>query len=376
MRALFNLPAPAKINWFLHVTGRRPDGYHTLQTVFQFIDWCDAIDLVRRDDGSIRRLGADDLPENDLCVRAARLLQQTTQCPLGVDIHLRKSIPQQAGLGGGSSDAATVLIGLNRLWQLGLSRETLMQLALQLGADVPIFIFGRNALAQGVGEELQAIDLPTPWFAVVHPARGLSTQAVFSALDLTSPMPEAKITGFAEWLALQTAKSSSTNDDGTNAGGTNAGGTNTGGTNGGEAIGSEVCGCEASGGGAKAQDGWQHACSRLDGIWGGMWGRNDLQQGAMALEPLIAQAESLLRELLVRHDVQPCFDVRMTGSGSAVFAWVCESGKRSGGSRRRSEIGGGSALTHGEALGPLPQNWQGRFCQGLARHPLQHWIDA
>ncbi|OZB75888.1 MAG: 4-(cytidine 5'-diphospho)-2-C-methyl-D-erythritol kinase, partial [Thiomonas sp. 14-64-326] len=118
MRALFNLPAPAKINWFLHVTGKRPDGYHTLQTVFQFIDWCDTLDLIQRDDGLIRRIGADELPQDDLCVRAARLLQQATQCESGVDIHLRKCIPQQAGLGGGSSDAATVLIGLNRLWRL------------------------------------------------------------------------------------------------------------------------------------------------------------------------------------------------------------------------------------------------------------------
>lgn len=317
MRALFNLPTPAKINWFLHVTGRRPDGYHTLQTVFQFIDWCDTIDLIRRDDGVIRRLGADDLPEHDLCVRAARLLQQTTQRPLGVDIHLRKSIPQQAGLGGGSSDAATVLIGLNRLWRLGHSREALMQLALQLGADVPIFIFGRNAWARGVGEELQAIELPTPWFAVVHPARGLSTRTVFSTLDLTSLMPEAKIAGFAEWLALQ-------------------------------------------GRAGNAQNGSQNTGPALGNP---MWGRNDLQQGAMALEPAVARAESVLHEVLVRQGLQPCFDVRMTGSGSAVFAWVCGSGEM-------------EVRRHGEALDVLPPRWQGRLCQGLARHPLQHWFDA
>jgi 4-diphosphocytidyl-2-C-methyl-D-erythritol kinase len=322
MRALFNLPAPAKINWFLHVTGRRPDGYHTLETVFQFIDWCDTLDLVRREDGVIRRLGADNLPEEDLCVRAARLLQGAAHCPFGVDIHLRKSIPQQAGLGGGSSDAATVLIGLNRLWQLGLSRETLMRLALQLGADVPIFIFGRNAWAQGVGEELQAIALPTPCFAVVHPARGLSTQAVFSALDLTSQKPEAKIAGFAEWLKQSCAEN--------------------------------------------LLDGQEQRGSRF--MSAGMWGRNDLQQGAMALEPDVGRALVVLREVLARQELQSCFDGRMTGSGSAVFAWVCGSGQ--------CDSGGLNPSVNGRALCALPANWQGRLCQGLAQHPLWHWIDA
>jgi 4-diphosphocytidyl-2-C-methyl-D-erythritol kinase len=324
MRALFNLPAPAKINWFLHVTGRRPDGYHTLQTVFQFIDWCDALDLVRREDGVIRRLGADNLPEEDLCVRAARLLQRAAQCAFGVDIHLRKSIPQQAGLGGGSSDAATVLIGLNRLWRLGLSRETLMQLALQLGADVPIFIFGRNAWAQGVGEELQAIALPTPCFAVVHPARGLSTQAVFSALDLTSQKPEAKIAGFAEWLKQ---------------------------------------GCAES-----LRNGQKQGQQDSRFMPAGMWGRNDLQQGAMALEPDVGRALVVLREMLARQELQPCFDGRMTGSGSAVFAWVCGSGQCDSGRLNPS--------VNDRALCALPANWRGRLCQGLAQHPLRHWIDA
>ena len=180
MRALFNLPAPAKINWFLHITGRRPDGYHTLQTVFQFIDWNDAIDLIRRDDGVIRRIGADDLPQDDLCVRAARLLQEFTGCRSGVDIHLRKSIPQQAGLGGGSSDAATVLLGLNLLWRLDLPRADLMSLALQLGADVPIFIFGRNAWAEGIGEHLTFIDLDQKQYIVLKPDCFISTQLLFS----------------------------------------------------------------------------------------------------------------------------------------------------------------------------------------------------
>ncbi|MGC8508243.1 MAG: 4-(cytidine 5'-diphospho)-2-C-methyl-D-erythritol kinase [Thiomonas sp.] len=330
MRALFNLPAPAKINWFLHVTGRRPDGYHTLQTVFQFIDWCDTLDLIRREDGVIRRIGADDLPEHDLCVRAAQLLQQTTQCPYGVDIHLRKAIPQQAGLGGGSSDAATVLIGLNRLWQLGLSRQTLMQLALQLGADVPIFIFGRNAWAEGVGEQLQAIALPTPWFVVVHPARGLSTRAVFSTLDLTSQKPEAKIAGFAEWLKLSWAEKSPPGPRGRRQ---------------------------------------ERSALVENPVWmaNAMWGRNDLQPGAMALEPEVARAFSVLRTVLTQNALQPCFDGRMTGSGSAVFAWVCDVGSDSGKLEERE---------CGVAWNALPTGWQGCCCRGLAQHPLRDWVDA
>lgn len=340
MRALFNLPAPAKINWFLHVTGKRPDGYHTLQTVFQFIDWCDTLDLIRRDDGLIRRFGADGLPQDDLCVRAARLLQQATQCGSGVDIHLRKRIPQQAGLGGGSSDAATVLIGLNRLWRLDLPRATLMQLALQLGADVPIFIYGRNAWAEGVGEKLQEIDLPTPIFAVVHPARGLSTRAVFSTLDLTTQKPEETIAGFAEWL--------------------------------GEFF---------------APDGQQESkLAREQGKQSGLcpvWGRNDLQPGAEALEPTVAQALQILRtalmEPLAAHSptlrFELRFDARMTGSGSAVFALICAS-NRSGLPSWHGPLD--EVLDDLPGLLPdlLPEGWQGRLCKGLREHPLRDWIDA
>ena len=310
MRALFNLPAPAKINWFLHVTGRRDDGYHTLQTVFQFIDWCDSIDLVRRDDGNIRRLGAAELPEHDLCVRAAVLLQQTAGCRLGVDIQLRKSIPQQAGLGGGSSDAATVLIGLNRLWGLNLSRAGLMRLALQLGADVPVFIFGRNAWAQGVGEELQAVDLPTPLWVVVHPARGLSTHAVFSAFDLTSAATAEKMSGFAEWL--NTTRNSATRNS---------------------------------------------APGLKEPALVEMWGANDLQQPAIAAEPEVGRAMAELLARMARSGAKLRFAARMSGSGSAVFAWLDSEG------------------AHG-ALDDLPAGWQGRVCSGLSRHPLQGWIDA
>ena len=150
---LYDLPAPAKINLFLHVVGRRPDGYHLLQTVFRFIDLQDTLDIDLRQDGQItRETNLEGVGhEHDLVVKAARLLQQSTACQLGAHIHVRKSIPSGAGLGGGSSDAATVLIALNRIWKTGLSRHQLMALGLKLGADVPVFLFGRNAFAEGVG---------------------------------------------------------------------------------------------------------------------------------------------------------------------------------------------------------------------------------
>ena len=159
---LRNLPAPAKLNLFLHVTGRRADGYHLLETVFQFIDLADRVDLILRQDGRIGRLGAPaGVPEDvDLTLRAARALQAATGCRLGVEIGLRKSIPIGAGLGGGSSDAATVLLGLNRLWGLGLDRSRLIEIARPLGADVPVFVYGRNAYATGIGDRFRPVRLP------------------------------------------------------------------------------------------------------------------------------------------------------------------------------------------------------------------------
>ena len=180
-------PAPAKLNLFLHVTGRRPDGYHLLQTLFRFIDLQDTLHFSLREDGAIRRTNVlDGIPEEqDLCVRAARLLQSETGCSLGVDITIDKHIPMGGGLGGGSSDAATVLIALNRLWSLGLSRTRLMQLGLRLGADVPVFIFGENAFAEGVGEQLQACSLPDAWYVVLFPPVHVPTAQIFAHPELT-----------------------------------------------------------------------------------------------------------------------------------------------------------------------------------------------
>jgi 4-diphosphocytidyl-2-C-methyl-D-erythritol kinase len=180
-------PAPAKLNLFLHVVGRRPDGYHLLQTLFRFIDLQDTLDFSLREDGMVRRTNSVEgvVEEHDLCVRAAHLLQSETGCALGVDITVEKHIPKGGGLGGGSSDAATTLIALNRLWSLGLSRTRLMQLGLRLGADVPVFVFGENAFAQGVGEQLQAFQLPPCWYVVLFPPVHVPTAQIFAHPELT-----------------------------------------------------------------------------------------------------------------------------------------------------------------------------------------------
>ncbi|KUM03958.1 4-(cytidine 5'-diphospho)-2-C-methyl-D-erythritol kinase [Chromobacterium subtsugae] len=176
-----SFPAPAKLNLLLHVVGKRADGYHLLETVFRFIDFGDTLEIAARGDGMIELLTpTDGVPaEQDLTVRAARLLQRESGCALGASIRLDKRIPMGGGLGGGSSDAATVLIALNRLWGLGWPRERLQALSLQLGADVPVFIFGRSALATGVGEVLAPIALQPAWYLVIHPQVHVPTAAIF-----------------------------------------------------------------------------------------------------------------------------------------------------------------------------------------------------
>jgi len=198
-----SLPAPAKLNLFLHVTGRRPDGYHELQTLFRLIDHADTVHLEVRDDGAIVREA--DLPgvaeAQDLTLRAARALQAASGCRLGAGIGLSKQLPMGGGLGGGSSDAATVLLGLNRLWRLHWPRQRLLELARPLGADVPVFVFGRNAWAEGVGDRLEAVELPPAWYVVLTPPRGVSTAAVFAAPELTRNHPPITIRAFFEGLA-------------------------------------------------------------------------------------------------------------------------------------------------------------------------------
>jgi len=258
MTSLKNCPAPAKLNLFLHVTGRRADGYHLLQTVFQLLDHGDTLHFDLRDDEAIRRVTElEGVPEQqDLIIRAARLLQaevlrRTGALPRGVDIRIDKILPMGGGLGGGSSDAATTLMALNHLWQAGLSKEELMALGLPLGADIPFFIFGETAFAEGVGEALQPVRAPECWYVVIEPGVAVPTAAIFCSEHLTRDTQPVIITDFSSYLENQTD---------------------------------------------------------LKG-----YGRNDLQQVATSLFPPVAEAIAWL----VAHG-----DARMTGSGACVFCAV------------------------------------------------------
>jgi len=204
VKAFYDLPAPAKLNLFLHINGRRPDGYHLLQSVFILIDWADTLHVERRDDGLLRRhdLGPA-LPADDLSLRAARALQQASGTPFGADISVLKSVPWGAGMGGGSSDAATVLLALNRLWNLDWPRARLLELATPLGADVPFFVGGDNAFVEGIGERLTPIDWAPRRYAVVKPAESLGTAAIFSHPDLARDTEPATLAGSVAQLNAQ-----------------------------------------------------------------------------------------------------------------------------------------------------------------------------
>jgi 4-diphosphocytidyl-2-C-methyl-D-erythritol kinase len=248
--ALYDLAAPAKINLFLHLLGRRPDGYHLLQSVFALLDWQDTLHLELRSNGQISR---EDLtvvlPADDLCTRAAYALQKATGCHLGAHIAIAKSIPAEAGMGGGSSDAATCLIGLNRLWQTGLHQDQLCTIGLQLGADVPFFIRGKNAWVEGIGEHITPIEIPEAEFLVIKPHKGLSTKDIFTAKDLKRDTKPATIAVFAE---------------------------------------------------------------QRDDLFN--YGQNDMQAVAQRLCPEITDVIHLMSQMGLKG--------RMTGSGSAVFAWL------------------------------------------------------
>ena len=194
------LPAPAKVNLFLHITGRRADGYHTLQTVFQLLDYGDTLLFSPRTDAQIILTSdiADVAPEQNLVVRAARLLQQQTACSQGANITLEKRLPAGGGLGGGSSDAATTLLALNRLWNLQLDIGTLAALGLQLGADVPVFVSGHSSWAEGVGDQLTPIALPDAWFLVLTPDCAVNTGEIFCAEELTRNTSAITIAAFLQ----------------------------------------------------------------------------------------------------------------------------------------------------------------------------------
>ena len=210
LKALYDIPAPAKLNLFLHITGRRSDGYHLLQSAFMLIDWCDTLHFELRTDGQISRADLAPantphesrpaaLPAEDLSVRAARALQAACGTALGVHIDLEKRIPSQAGMGGGSSDAASCLLALQRLWGVRLPAEKLQALALSLGADVPFFLSGGHAWVEGIGEKITPLALPSAEFVVVKPTDGVATQDIFSAQSLKRDTETATMLGFAAY---------------------------------------------------------------------------------------------------------------------------------------------------------------------------------
>jgi 4-diphosphocytidyl-2-C-methyl-D-erythritol kinase len=276
MKALYDIPAPAKLNLFLHITGRRADGYHLLQSAFMLIDWCDTLHFESRAGGAISREDLlTPLPADDLIVRAARALQAAAGTDLGAHIRVEKRLPAQAGMGGGSSDAASTLLALNRLWKLKLSLAQLSSIGLALGADVPFFLQGHNAWVEGVGEKITPVTLPSSRVLVVKPRAGLETGAIFSDPGLKRDSKPAIISGFAA-----------------------------------DPFG---------------------------------FGRNDLQPVAQRLCPGVTQALEWLDSIGLKG--------RMTGSGSAVFAWAPPQ----------------------FSVPKAPDAFETRLCCSLDVHPLAGW---
>jgi len=310
---LYDVPAPAKLNLFLHVVGRRPDGYHLLQTAFRFIDLCDTLHFDASPGGRIER--ADDLPgvppEQDLVVRAARALQQATGTRQGARIALEKRIPQGGGLGGGSSDAASTLIALNRLWGTGLSRRDLMALALPLGADVPVFVFGQSAFAEGVGEVLAPLTLPQAAYLVAQPDASVPTAGVFADPDLTRDTPSITI---ADFLASQ-------------------------------------------GSGANSAASAETQASQP------LFGRNDLEPVVCRRYPEVSRAARWLSERGIH--------ARMSGSGACLFAQYATLRQAV---LAQQEITATMRVA-GDSTGNTQPGFRlVRACPGLAEHPLRNWI--
>jgi 4-diphosphocytidyl-2-C-methyl-D-erythritol kinase len=303
IKAIFDVPAPAKLNLFLHVLGRRDDGYHLLDSLMVPIDWCDTLHVERRNDGALARHDlATVLPADDLSLRAARALQKASGTSLGADISIDKRVPWAAGLGGGSSDAASTLLALNRLWSLDWPLARLLPIGLSLGADVPFFLAGTPARATGIGERLLPAPASPGWFAVVKPAAGLDTGTIFASPQVAKTVEAARIAGFseAERRLLD------------------------------EPIRSHA---------RPTETGPELAVG---------FGRNDLQAAAEALCPDVARAAAGLHARFGNS--------RMTGSGSAVFAWA-----------------GNGSVPSAAMPSDWPSGWSSRMCRSLERHPLADW---
>lgn len=308
--AAYDLAAPAKLNGFLRVVGRRDDGYHLLQSLFVLLDWQDTLHLELRADGQIHRhdVGADPapLPAVDLCVRAAQRLQAASGTSLGVDIHLDKCLPMGAGMGGGSSNAATVLLGLNRLWKLHWSREQLIALAAPLGADIPFFLGGRPAIVEGIGERLTPVAVRPRWYAVVKPPCSIETARIFSAPDLARDSPAAIVTGFLAAPSVLDELMDAP-PDGTASG------------------------------------------FAPNTLW-----VNDLQPVAVRMESQVQEA--------VDHLQAQWGNALMTGSGSAVFA-----------RETRQNAQAMAIRAEASRQLEVPVGWSGRLCRSVVTHPLWDW---
>lgn len=314
---LYDVPAPAKLNLFLHVTGRRYDGYHLLQTAFRFVDLHDTLHFERRSDGVV---ACDDVlpglaPQDNLILRAAKALQDATGVKWGAQISCEKRIPAGGGLGGGSSDAATTLIALNRLWDTRLDRNQLMKLALPLGADVPVFVFGRPAFAEGVGELLTPVALPERAYLIVHPAEHVATAQVFSSPDLTRDTKSIKMSVFADWLLEQRQAKQ------------------------------EVRPLQE-----RAQLGLP--------VQPVMFGCNDLEAVVRARYPKVEQAMAFLTE----HGIQ----ARMSGSGACLFA---EFVTHEQALLNQQKIIG-KIPDCGDTVSVIDKTW---VCHGYIDHPLRYW---
>lgn len=350
LKALYDVPAPAKLNLFLHVVGKRPDGYHLLQSLFVLIDWADTLHFERRDDGALHRHDRGDaLPEDDLCLRAARALRQASGCVFGADIHIEKRLPSGAGMGGGSSDAASTLLALNRLWGLNWSRERLLPIALRLGADVPFFVGGRNAFVEGIGEVLTPIEVPALRLAVVKPAASIGTKEIFSSPLLQRSESVAIVAGFP---AANDGRSKELLET--------------------ESQSNEVNSCGGRTDTLKSSIRRDHQTLEIpvQQLYEG-WGRNDLQPPAESVSHEVSKA---LEWLQARYE-----NSRMTGSGSAVFAIVRPSLNALQIAAEKIDAVSGlesnlKATPEGE-FEKLPEGWVGRMCRSLSVHPLRGWAE-